>query len=157
MSLAGAGATQGPGGQGWVNRGEDSSLRTGGWILAEAETSRGVQGSGASGNVYPPLTPASTSASVLLVRGRGGGKQGWLGCPWEGDFGGKMFQDGMVGEESTVDTQNNPGKISPGFIFQSNSVLGLHLQMKTVAPEGRSRLCQELLAQGNLVLTFGGS
>ena len=92
-----------------------------------------------------------------LVRGRGGGKQGWLGCPWEGDFGGKMSQDGMVGEESTVDTENNPGKISPGFIFQSNSVLGLHLQMKTVAPEGRSGLCQELLAQGNLVLTFGGS
>ena len=60
-------------------------------------------------------------------------------------------QDGMV-EESTGDTKNNPWKVSPEFIFQSNSILGLHLQMKTLAPEGRSELCQESLAQGNLVL-----
>ena len=87
-----------------------------------------------------------------MVRGRGRGKDGLAGVPLGRRFWRKKSQDGMLGEENTGDTKNNPGKVSPEFIFQSNSVLGLHLQMKTVSPEGHSGLCQELLAQGNFVL-----
>ena len=86
-----------------------------------------------------------------MVRGRSRGKAGLAGVPLGRRFWRKKSQDGMV-EESTGDTKNNPGKVSPEFIFQSNSILGLHLQMKTLAPEGHSELCQEPLAQGNLVL-----